>query len=142
MIKGIDISKWQVNIDFTKVKESGIEVVIIKATEGKTYQDPNFKIYYDAAKSCGLKVGAYHFLRGNAPQDEVNNILSVISGLDFECKLVIDAEIDLGGIEATSKQVRAVADILKSKGYEVALYTGEYFYNHHLNDTVKDYLYG
>lgn len=137
-MKGIDVSHYQNDIDFSKVKADGIEVVIIKATEGKTYQDPNFKTYYDNANANGLKVGAYHFLRGNSPEDEVNNFLSVINGLDFDCKLVIDAEVNLGGTIANSKQIKAFKDILISKGYEVVLYTGEYFYNNNLNDSVKD----
>ncbi|GLC32929.1 GH25 family lysozyme [Clostridium omnivorum] len=137
-MKGIDISSYQQNVDFNQVKNNGVEIVILKASEGKTWQDPTFKDKYNNAKAAGLKVGAYHFLRGNAPQDEASNFLNMIEGLSLDCKLIIDAEVDLGGIETTSNQVKAVKDILVSKGYDVALYSGEYFYNTNLNNSVKD----
>lgn len=133
-MKGIDISHHQGSIDFAKVKASGIDIVIIKATEGKTYTDPNFQANYEGAKAAGLLVGFYHFLRGNAPGDEVDNFLNIIKGLDFDCKLVIDAEV----AEADSEQIKAFKDILVSKGYEAILYTYENFYNTKLDGSVKD----
>lgn len=41
-IAGIDVSMWQGSIDWETVKESGVEFVIIKATEGTNYVDPFF----------------------------------------------------------------------------------------------------
>lgn len=137
-MKGIDISNYQGEVDFQKVKNDGIEVVIMKATEGRTWQDTRFRNYYNGAKAAGIKVGAYHFLRGNAVEDEVNNFLSVIGGLNFDCKLIIDAEVDLGGVDTTSKHVRDFTDLLISKGIDVALYTGDDFYKTNLNDSVKN----
>ena len=55
--KGIDVSKWQGDIDFTKVKKSGIEIVYIKATEGNYYLDPYLKQNYNGATTNGLKIG-------------------------------------------------------------------------------------
>ena len=40
--KGIDVSQWQREIDFKKVKKSGIEIVYIKASQGNHYVDPYF----------------------------------------------------------------------------------------------------
>lgn len=137
-MKGIDISNYQGNVDFEQVKNAGVEIVIIKATEGKTWQDPRFMSYYNDAKAAGLKVGAYHFLRRNAVEDEANNLLSVIRNLKLECKVIIDAEVDLGGVAATSQHIKQFYELLKSKGYDVALYTYTDFYNNNLNSTVKD----
>jgi GH25 family lysozyme M1 (1,4-beta-N-acetylmuramidase) len=137
-IKGIDVSHYQGNIDFSKVKNEGVLVVFIKATDGKTYKDPNFKINYDNAKANDLLVGAYHFLRGNSVEDEVENFLSVVGALDFDCKLVIDAEVNLGSVDITSKQVKGFCDLLKSQEKEVVLYTGDNFYKTNLNDSIKD----
>lgn len=39
-MKGIDISSYQQNVDFIKVKNSGVQIVYIKATEGVTYTNP------------------------------------------------------------------------------------------------------
>ena len=61
MIKGIDVSSWQGNIDFAKVKASGIDFVIICAGYGReTRQNDNcFELNYRNAKAAGLDVGAY-----------------------------------------------------------------------------------
>ena len=61
--EGIDISSWQKDIDFEKIKEQGIEIVYIKASEGRSLADPYLKINYENAKRSGLKVGFYHFVR-------------------------------------------------------------------------------
>ena len=95
-MKGIDISSYQGNVDFVKVKNSGIEIVYIKATEGITYTNPLLKSQYSGAIAVGLKVGFYHFLRANDPTLEAKYFLSVINGLSVECKYAVDVE-DLAG---------------------------------------------
>lgn len=60
--QGIDVSDWQGYIDYAQVRESGIEVVYIKASQGSNIKDPYFDINYENAKANGLKVGFYHFL--------------------------------------------------------------------------------
>ena len=79
-MKGIDISSYQENVDFKKVKNNGIEIVYIKATEGLTYDNPLLKSQYNGAKSAGLKIGFYHLLRANDPTLEAKHFLSVING--------------------------------------------------------------
>ncbi len=56
-LKGIDVSNWQGNINFKSVKNEGIEVVYIKATEGDYFKDSYAKQNYERAKAEGLKVG-------------------------------------------------------------------------------------
>ncbi len=60
--QGIDVSDWQGYIDYRQVRESGIEVVYIKSSQGSNIKDPYFNINYENAKANGLKVGFYHFL--------------------------------------------------------------------------------
>lgn len=60
--QGIDVSRWQGNIDFSRVKASGISVVYIKSSEGKSYIDPYFEKNYANATANGLKVGFYHYV--------------------------------------------------------------------------------
>lgn len=65
MTNVIDISSWQyVNghtVDFAAVKGAGILGVIIKATQGVSYVNPDFQSGVAAAQAAGLLVGAYHF---------------------------------------------------------------------------------
>ena len=60
--QGVDVSDWQGYIDYRQVRESGIQVVYIKASQGSNIKDPYFDINYENAKANGLKVGFYHFL--------------------------------------------------------------------------------
>lgn len=138
-IKGIDISSYQKNVDFKKVKNSGIEIVYIKATEGLTYRNPLLKSQYAGAKAAGLKIGLYHFLRENDSVLEAKHFISVIDGLSSDCRYVIDIEISIGnGITETSSKVRQFANYLISTGKEVCIYTGDFFYANNLNNSVKD----
>ena len=59
MIKGIDISHYQGDVNWHKL--TGIEFVYLKATEGEKNHDPMFKANWVGAQSVGLPVGAYHF---------------------------------------------------------------------------------
>lgn len=62
MIAGIDISKWQTAIDWTKAHQAGVDFAIIKATEGAGYVDPMFHQHRDGAQAADVLTGAYHFL--------------------------------------------------------------------------------
>ncbi|WKL00296.1 GH25 family lysozyme [Paenibacillus amylolyticus] len=61
--QGIDVSRYQGNIDWAKVKASGMTFVFIKATEGQTYTDPNYQKNVTSALAAGMLVGTYHFFR-------------------------------------------------------------------------------
>ena len=131
-MKGIDISAYQSNLDFSKVDA---DIIIIKATEGLTYTNPLLKTQYEKSKAKGCKVGFYHFLRSNNPLDEAKHFLKAIEELQSDCKYIIDIETDPVG---ASLRVKQFADYLKSQGKEPAIYTGLCFYNDNLDKTVKD----
>lgn len=93
--EGIDVSNWQRNINFSEVRNSGIQVVYIKASEGTTFKDPYFEQNYANAKVNGLKVGFYHFLTATsveAARKQADFFISVISGKQYDCKLAMDYE--------------------------------------------------
>ena len=98
--QGIDVSNWQGYIDYSSVRESGIEVVYIKASQGTNIKDAYFEINYENAKTNGLKVGFYHFLTATNTEEaeqEARFFASVISGKTPDCKLVMDYET-FGGV--------------------------------------------
>lgn len=93
--EGIDVSDWQGYIDYSQVKNSGIEVVYIKASQGSNIKDPYFDINYENAKANNLKVGFYHFLTATTVEEanqEATFFASVISGKQADCKLAMDYE--------------------------------------------------
>ncbi len=59
--KGVDVSSYQENVDFSKLKEQHIDFAYIKATEGSSHQDPSFKQKWKDAKEAGMPAGAYHY---------------------------------------------------------------------------------
>jgi lysozyme len=60
-IHGIDVSRWQGEIDWRRVRTSGASFAFIKATEGGDVVDPMFAANWAAARSAGIPRGAYHF---------------------------------------------------------------------------------
>ncbi len=93
--EGIDVSDWQGYIDYSQVKNSGIDVVYIKASQGNSIKDPYFEINYENAKANNLKVGFYHFLTATTIEEaeqQATFFTSVISGKQVDCKLAMDYE--------------------------------------------------
>lgn len=64
-VAGIDVSRYQGSINWTSVRNAGIEFAFIKATEGTSYKDSNFNSNYTNAYYAGVIRGAYHFARPN-----------------------------------------------------------------------------
>jgi lysozyme len=69
-IQGIDISRWQGEIDWAAVKGAGTRFVYIKATEGGDHVDPAFQRNWEGARRAGVPRGAYHFVYWCRPAHE------------------------------------------------------------------------
>ena len=60
-VHGVDVSRWQGEIDWPKLRTQGANFAFIKATDGGDHLDPMFKKNWRAAKAAGIRRGAYHF---------------------------------------------------------------------------------
>lgn len=60
-VHGIDVSKYQGDIDWHAVRRSGAAFAFIKATEGGDHLDERFRQNWDAARAAGMPRGAYHY---------------------------------------------------------------------------------
>jgi lysozyme len=69
-IHGIDVSRWQGEIDWRAVRAAGTRFAFIKATEGGDHLDPRFLINWNGAKAAGVPHGAYHFVYWCRPANE------------------------------------------------------------------------
>jgi lysozyme len=69
-VKGIDVSKYQGDIDWNSVRASGVRFAWIKATEGGDRVDDKFTQNWTAAKAAGVLRGAYHFAYWCRPMGE------------------------------------------------------------------------
>lgn len=98
-IKGIDISNNNGSIDFSKVASVGVDYVYVKATEGATFQDITMEDFYNACKSNGLKVGAYHFLVGTStPEAQAQNFYKKIKDCEWDLVPMMDIETNFSGL--------------------------------------------
>jgi len=97
-IRGIDVSMWQpLPIDWDAVARSGVEFVIIKATEGTSYTDPSFADHWAGAKKAGLLVSAYHMFWGNlSASAQAEHFLSTMGDRAADFPLSLDVELNKG----------------------------------------------
>lgn len=93
--EGIDVSGWQGKIDFSQVKNSGIDFVYIKSSEGQNTVDSYFRRNYEEARSNGLNIGFYHYVRARTTEEailEAEHFANTIAGTVPTCKLAMDFE--------------------------------------------------
>ncbi len=69
-IHGVDVSKYQGNVDWMAVHEGGVQFAYIKATEGGDRIDPKFLQNWNGAKAAGLPHGGNHFVYWCRPWQE------------------------------------------------------------------------
>lgn len=145
-IGGIDVSKWQGNIDFKKVKESDRNFVIIREGYGKKdpkQTDKKFKENYQKAKEVGLNVGAYHYSYADSIEDaklEAEFCLENIQGMQFEYPIVFDIE-DKEQLKLNNRQrtdiVKAFCEEIEKAKYYAMFYCNLNWINNYL---IKDEL--
>ena len=132
-IKGIDISHWNGDIDFNKVKASGIEFVIIKAggSDRGFYTDPKFKENYEKAKAAGLFVGAYYFVGKKFYGDlsgieDAKRFIKILQGMQFEYPVYLDVETtDARYKELATDAAIAFCITMEAAGYYVGVYASD-----------------
>lgn len=125
MLNGYDISNNQGDINNGLVPS---DFVIIKATEGVGYTDPNCDANYQQAKAAGKKLGVYHFARpdGNGPVSEANWFVSQIQGYLGEAVLVLDIEVQ----PITPQWVKSFADrVYELSKVRLWVYTSQSVFN-------------
>lgn len=139
---GIDVSYWQGNINWNKVKASGIEFAFIRVgyrgygEEGKLCLDPNFKKNLDGAKKAGIQCGVYFYsVAKNVTEavQEANLVLEAIKGYTLELPVIIDCEHKGDRVKGLTKAERtdnvlAFLETVKKAGRKGGLYTGHWYY--------------
>lgn len=148
-LKGYDLSHWQTDKEFNELLPKS-DFIILKATEGKTYTDPNFKNRKDILINKGKRRGYYHYARpeNNTVEEEINNFMTAVGTdvqnsllfLDWEGKALkydfswalhfCDMIKDAYGI---SVAIYASASVVRKYGQEYP-----YWWVAHYNDDCKD----
>lgn len=141
---GIDVSGYQGNINYSKVKQAGIEIVYMKSSEGSNYVDSHFERNYTEAKRNGLKVGVYHFLTARSiaqAETQAQFFVSLISGKNIDCKLAMDFE-SFGNLNKQQINEIAIAFINKVRELsqkDVVVYSNTYDATYIFEGEVAEY---
>ena len=134
---GIDVSAFQGNIDWKKVKQSGIDFAIIRLgyrgyESGKLVEDQYAKTNLKNAKAAGLKVGAYFFSQALSIREtdqEIQFMLKVLGDTELDMPLVLDWEIPAATARTKKMDAITLTDIqrhfcgqMRDKGYQPMIY--------------------
>ena len=137
----VDISEFQQNIDFNKMKNDGIKAVIIRAGYGRevSQKDSMFESHYRNAKAAGLKIGVYWYSYADSVSDaekEANAFMSVAKGKGFDLPVYYDLE-DSSQIGLGKSTLTAIAErfcnTLKRNNYKVGVYANLNWFNNYLD---------
>lgn len=132
-MKGIDVSRWQTNVDYKKLKAAGVEFVIIQAGFGDvlsypTQKDKMFESHYKNAKAAGLHVGAYWYsyaTKVDGAKREAQGFMQTIKGKQFDMPVYMDLEEKsqfATGPNNCSAMVTAFCEELEKNNYWTGLY--------------------
>jgi lysozyme len=92
-LHGIDVSKYQGDIDWQAVRRGGVAFAYIKATEGGNHIDAKFQANWEGARAAGLPRGAYHFVWWcRPPMEEIKWFESVVPAEPDALPPVLDVE--------------------------------------------------
>ncbi len=147
LIHGIDVSRYQENIQWQMVKEMKVENIqlhfaFIKATEGVMNRDKHFQRNWRRSKAEGIVRGAYHFfLPSKSGKLQAENFIKTVEILPGDLPPVLDVEV-------TNRQSAAVIRervwewlhaVENYYGIKPIIYTNIDFYNRYLGDEFDDY---
>lgn len=137
VVRGVDVSRYQTHVNWSRVKAAPLEFVFIKATEGCWGRDRLFRQHWRRAGQAGLVRGAYHFYRVNQPAWlQAFNFLLRVDLKPGDLPPVLDVE-QIGAV--TGEELRAnlqtwLSWVEQRYGVKPIIYTNYNFY--------RDYLYG
>jgi len=145
---GIDVSQWNGNIDWQKVKDDGIDYAIIRiggrsySQEGRLYFDDNYVANIKGAKEVGLIVGVYYFSQAVSEEEaveEANHALELLKSENLNLPIFMDYEFaggKSGRLEAaklSKEEATAVAEkwceTIRNAGYQAGMYANLIFLN-------------
>lgn len=141
VFNGIDVSKWQGNIDWSKVKSDGIDYAMIRSSYGTENVDQKLAQNVKGCIQNDIPYGFYHYTYAKNVTEakaEAEFFLNTISGYSPEYPVVLDIEENFYK-QMSKKQVTdiivAFTDVLEQNGYYVSLYTNTYFLNNYVDKT-------
>lgn len=136
---GIDVSRYQGDIDFEAVKAAGCDFVMLRAmiyNNGELGVDRKFEEYYADAKAAGLLIGVYYYSTDSTIEmlhEHCDELLAVLDGKELDLPVAFDWEswahfqkyqmsiIDINNL------FYEFAGIMEENGYSTILYSSKYY---------------
>lgn len=149
---GIDVSKWNGEIDWEVVKAEGVDFAIIRcgyrgSSSGWLLEDPYFYKNLTGAKKAGIKVGLYFFTQATnlvEAVEEASMVVSLLGDTEIEYPVFIDTEGAGGNGRADNLDpgtrtavVNAFCQTIQNAGLDAGVYSGRnWFYNNLIVDEM------
>lgn len=143
---GVDVSKYQTNVDWKEVKKAGVKFVIIRIGyrgygNGALVLDPMFEGHFTNARNAGLKVGVYFFTQAvneDEAREEAQGCAYVLNGRKLDYPIYYDTEASgsskgtgrADGLGVTDRTNCAIAfcEEVKALGYKPGVYASTTWY--------------
>lgn len=145
---GIDVSKWNKEIDWAKVKDAGVQYAIIRcgyrgASTGSLVEDPYFAANIQGATEAGIKVGLYFFTQATTEVEaveEASMAIMLCNEYRLEYPIFIDTE-GAGGngrADALDKETRtavceAFCETIENAGYTSGVYASKNWFEKYID---------
>lgn len=144
---GIDVSKYQGNIDWVKVRDAGVKFVFIRCGyrgygTGALVVDPYFYQNIQGATAAGLKVGVYFFSQAITTEEAVEEAslcISLVKGYNLAYPIAFDTENTgfngrADGLSTNHRTQIAVAfcETVRSAGYTPCVYASKSWFMYQL----------
>ena len=148
---GIDVSRWNEEINWTKVKDEGVKYAIIRtgyrgSVTGTLVEDWYFKKNVEGATAAGIPVGLYFFTQATnevEAVEEASMVLSLCKDYDITYPIFIDTEGAGGdgradGLDAKTRTAvcQAFCETIRSAGYKAGIYASKNWFNKNINTAV------
>lgn len=145
---GIDVSKWNGEIDWEVVKAEGVDFAIIRcgyrgSSSGWLIEDPYFYKNLEGAKKAGIKVGVYFFTQATdlvEAVEEASMVVSLLGDTKLDYPVFIDTEgaggngradnLDAGTRTAV---VNAFCQTIQNAGIDAGVYASRNWYLNNLD---------
>ena len=149
---GIDVSKWQGDIDFEKVKEAGCNFVIMRlgyqnGLGGEMIIDPYFKTNIEKATNAGLKIGVYIYTYAKTKEESISQAKWAIKELgDYKLDYGISYDWESWTLFNKTKLsyynfnkvANSFLDYVEKEGYKGMLYSSKYYLENIWTETKHD----
>lgn len=148
MAQGVDVSSYQTDTDFEKLRKQGVEFAYIKATEGSSHIDASFSEKWADSFEAGVPAGAYHYFSyGVSGVAQAENFISVVGELSegrlipaVDMELTVEEVYNPPEVSEVVKGLKAFLAVVEEKyGVKPLIYAQKDYYDKYLAADFSDY---